>query len=81
MSDVELLQEHVQQVKRKLDRDKGAYSELLRSIKREHGCTSIAQAKNKLTKLRMLKEEASKHANKLKKEFEKKWNDILLQIE
>lgn len=77
MDDFERLKRKVAALQERKAQAEGALGELLRQLKKEFGCKTLAQARRLLVKLQDGERRAAVRYTKAKTEFERKWKKVL----
>jgi predicted transcriptional regulator len=73
LDDFYRLRKEVDELKRAKDKAQGAYDELMKRLKDEHGCKTIKEAKAKLKSLEAKERTLGVKYVKARKKFDKKW--------
>lgn len=77
----EELKRQVAEVKQKVDRSDGALEQVLRRLKKEHGCKTLEQARQMLEKIRKKEREAAVEATAKTEAFQEAHQKALEEIE
>lgn len=69
------LQKRVENTQRQVDKAEGAKEQVMSTLKSKFACTTVSQAKKKLSKLKEQVEALSIEYDESKETFEQKWSD------
>jgi len=69
------LKRRVESAQQKADQADGAQKEIMKQLKREFGCDTLAEAKKKLRQLEKQESVSKKAFDDALAEFEEKWSD------
>jgi len=69
------LKRRVESAQQKADQADGAQKEIMKQLKREFGCDTLAEAKKKLKQLEKQESVSKKAFDDALAEFEEKWSD------
>ena len=71
------LKKQVERCRREADKAKGALGQLTAQLKKEFGCSTVEEAEKLLASLARDEERLEKEFDKVVKNFEAKWKDVL----
>lgn len=81
LDDFQDLKRKVESLEKAKNKAEGALSQVLKRLRKEHGCTTLKEARRKLEKLKTAELQAARVYAGMKKEFEKKWKEVLDDID
>ncbi len=77
VNDIAKLKEQIETLKQKRDKAKGAEELLMTTLKKEHGCKTLEEAKELLASLESQEGKLSKRLERVLAKFEEKWGNSL----